>query len=562
MSEGEARLHHRGIFLSRVRSRLFTLVLATATLVGGIGALRTVGAEEPATTAAPSAVGIAADAPVQRVAASVGAAPAVASAAAPRLVAVAGRIGHRVAWRPSAPVLQAAGIAVGGEVSENDLVRAARVLGVRLGKTLGPSDVDRVMAAARRRTAPALWAAGIDFGATVNEGDLKYAARVLGVNVGRSLDAQDVVRVLAASSRSLSLKRRSAVSPGLTYERWRAAMGKQASTAHVLRWRWRDPVVNLRVEPTGALGSRVSVPEAARRRGGKAVAVVNGGLWIGGGNPDGLLVSGGQLISDPTMGRYWVRGQRGAFGLGDGRYIVGRPTWDAHVDVADVGALPLGGLNRPLRKDDLVVYTPSWGGKTRTPPGTVTLTIRDLALAASFDETREVSSTWRGNTAIPNGGVVLAGSGKVAETLRAAQRGAALHLRIAAMEDWSDSREALASGPLLIHDALRTSVEEWRTEGFGPRHTDGRHPRTALGFTPDGEAILVVVDGRQPGHSAGMSIAETTALLRAFGAVDAVMLDGGGSSHMVVRGRTVNRPCCDGRPRAVATALVFYRGAS
>ncbi|MGH3441253.1 MAG: phosphodiester glycosidase family protein [Nitriliruptorales bacterium] len=544
--------------MTRARSRLFTLVLATATLIGGIGAASTVGAvEPPGQTARPGRLVSAAANGGQALAA--GTETTNVAAAVARVLPTASNIVHRVAWRTDVPALRAAGVEVGAELSEDDLVRAAKILGVRLGRTVRQRDVDRVMAAARRRTAPALWAAGIDFGTTVDEGDLRYAGRVLGVRAGKRLDPQDVVRILGASSRALSVKRRSAVAAGLTYERWRAAMGKQASVVHVLRWRWRDPVVDLRVEPAGAFGTRATVPAAARRR-PKAVAVVNGGLWVGGGEPDGLLISGGRLMTDPTMGRFWVRGQRGAFGIGDGGYVVGRPDWEAHVDVAGVGALPIGGVNRALGRNDLVVYTPSWGVKTRTPPGSVTLTIEDLALTPSFDETRTISSRWRGNTAIPKGGIVLAASGRAAESLRAAQKAADVHLRIAALGDWSDSREALASGPLLIQNAQRTSVEEWRTEGFGPRHTDGRHPRTALGFTSEGEAILVVVDGRQPGYSAGMSIAETTALLRAFGATDAVMLDGGGSSHMVVRGKTVNLPCCDGRPRPVATTLVFYRG--
>lgn len=547
--------------MARRRLRSRALLLIAALLTAGFGVLPILRAEGP--PAAPVEAAPAMDVRPDMPNYDVDAPPALdlaASTAEPRLVALTGGVDARVAWRPSAPVLRAAGIEVGGEVTEDDLVRAAKILNVRLGKTLDPSDVDRVAAAARRRTAPALWASGIDFGATVDEGDLRYAARVLGVDVGQRLDAADVVRVLGASSRALSVQRRAAVAPGLTYERWRASMGNKAAVAHVLRWRWRNPVVDLRVEPAGSLGSRASIPQAARQRGSGAVAVVNGGLWIGGGNPDGLLVSGGQLISDPTMGRDWVRGQRGAFGLGDGGYVVGRPHWEAHVDVAGIGALPVGGVNRPLGRNDLVIYTPSWGSTTRTPRASVTLTIKDLSLTPSFDETREISSTWKATTAIPEGGIVLAASGTVAESLRGAGRGTALHLRIAALEEWSASREALASGPLLIQNAHRTSVEEWRTEGFGPRHTDGRHPRTALGFTPEGEAILVVVDGRQPGYSVGMSIAETTALLRSFGATDAVMLDGGGSSHMVVRGGTVNRPCCDSRPRPVATALVFYRG--
>lgn len=58
----------------------------------------------------------------------------------------------------------------------------------------------------------------------------------------------------------------------------------------------------------------------------------------------------------------------------------------------------------------------------------------------------------------------------------------------------------------------------------------GRNPRTAVGRTPEGKALLVVVDGRQPGYSAGITLEELAYLLAGLGAWEAVALDGGGSS--------------------------------
>ena len=72
--------------------------------------------------------------------------------------------------------------------------------------------------------------------------------------------------------------------------------------------------------------------------------------------------------------------------------------------------------------------------------------------------------------------------------------------------------------------------------------------------TPDGR--YVVVDGRQPGHSVGMSLPELTALSRRLGLVDALNLDGGGSTTMVVKGAVVNRPSDPLGPRPVSDAIV------
>ena len=63
-----------------------------------------------------------------------------------------------------------------------------------------------------------------------------------------------------------------------------------------------------------------------------------------------------------------------------------------------------------------------------------------------------------------------------------------------------------------------------------------RHPRSAVGLTADGRTlILLAVDGRQEGHSRGVTLAELAALFKSLGADSAINLDGGGSSSMVLR---------------------------
>jgi exopolysaccharide biosynthesis protein len=84
-----------------------------------------------------------------------------------------------------------------------------------------------------------------------------------------------------------------------------------------------------------------------------------------------------------------------------------------------------------------------------------------------------------------------------------------------------------------------------------------RHPRTALGWREDGTLLLVVVDGRQPGYSEGMSLFELTELFRALSAVEALNLDGGGSTTLVVAGAVANRPSDREGERAVANAVLL-----
>ena len=87
------------------------------------------------------------------------------------------------------------------------------------------------------------------------------------------------------------------------------------------------------------------------------------------------------------------------------------------------------------------------------------------------------------------------------------------------------------------------------------RRGSQRHPRTNVGVTDDGRVLMVTVDGRQPGYSVGVSLAEMGQLMTSLGARDSFNFDGGGSTVMARRfladGRfaVTNRPS-DGREAA------------
>lgn len=113
--------------------------------------------------------------------------------------------------------------------------------------------------------------------------------------------------------------------------------------------------------------------------------------------------------------------------------------------------------------------------------------------------------------------------------------------------------EALGGFPELIRDGRPVLAGQTVAASFG----EARHPRTAIGWTPDRRLLLVVVDGRQPEWSAGMSLEELTWLLQRLGASHALNLDGGGSTAMVVHGAVVNRPSDREGERAVGNALAL-----
>lgn len=120
-------------------------------------------------------------------------------------------------------------------------------------------------------------------------------------------------------------------------------------------------------------------------------------------------------------------------------------------------------------------------------------------------------------------------------------------------------------GVLLRDGEIPASLDSTGAESFR-----GRHPRTAVGWSADQRRlVLAVVDGRQPGYSAGMTLRELAATMRDLGASEALNLDGGGSSAMAIAVReaggatsvrVVNRPSDKEGERPVANVLAVTRG--
>ena len=93
-----------------------------------------------------------------------------------------------------------------------------------------------------------------------------------------------------------------------------------------------------------------------------------------------------------------------------------------------------------------------------------------------------------------------------------------------------------------------------------------RHPRSAVGVSRNGRyLILMAIDGRQPGYSESASTGETAEWMRKLGAYNALNLDGGGSTALVIEGpdgspQVLNRPCGSppGKERRVANHIGVY----
>ncbi|MBT3216377.1 MAG: phosphodiester glycosidase family protein [Candidatus Marinimicrobia bacterium] len=118
-------------------------------------------------------------------------------------------------------------------------------------------------------------------------------------------------------------------------------------------------------------------------------------------------------------------------------------------------------------------------------------------------------------------------------------------------------QDAIQAGPVLIKDGeINITSDE---ELFFNTTIPGVHPRSAVGIDENGSIIFCVVDGRQL-ESRGVDLNELAIIMKDIGCVDALNLDGGGSSAMVVGGKLINRPIGLVTEREVMSAFgVFSR---
>jgi hypothetical protein len=122
---------------------------------------------------------------------------------------------------------------------------------------------------------------------------------------------------------------------------------------------------------------------------------------------------------------------------------------------------------------------------------------------------------------------------------------------------WWKMRTAVGGGPVLIHDGkIRISNRE---EQLFPDSEGDHQPRTAMGYTRDGLLIVLAIEGLAPGKAAGATLQEEARILLGLGCYEALNLDGGGSSCLLVNGKETIRPSAIGGERPVPTVFLIKR---
>jgi exopolysaccharide biosynthesis protein len=287
-----------------------------------------------------------------------------------------------------------------------------------------------------------------------------------------------------------------------------------------------------------------------------AVAATNGGYFrttgTFRGESAGTYVLDGKLLSEP----YNDRAAAGLISAKDGDSLVfGHLKFSAKIS-NNHSSHDVAGVNRPPSTDELLIFNPEFHKTTLTTSEGVEAVVRNGRVTLVRDH--------EGSTRIPHDGYVLHATGKAREwVLKNIRRGMRLHFswQLIPVEPelsarWAPARSIVGGGPMLIKNGQITITNE--QEKILPAFVSDRHPRTAIAKLNSGKILLLTVDGRQPGVSAGMSLTALSDLLIEFGAVEAINLDGGGSTTMFVRDKVVNKPSDQTGERPVSDAILVF----
>ena len=289
---------------------------------------------------------------------------------------------------------------------------------------------------------------------------------------------------------------------------------------------------------SAGIGTETLVSLAQRH---KALAAINGGFFeMAGtfrGESIGALKIGGEWVSEPEQGRAVI-----GFRTVEGKIevYIDRIALQQELVLPSGGTLPINGMNRERGKNELVIYRPHFHAVTLTMSDGVEAVVRNGEVVSIHEG--------QGSSRIPADGYVLSASGKRRETLlthiaeddTVQIRETIIPERVGDSELWASFAHIVGGGPLLLQNGTATSTQAYEREGFDRAFHSFWHPRTAVGKKADGTLLFVTITAAKAGVRRGVMLPRLAELFLEWGATDALNLDGGNSSMLVIRDKVVS----------------------
>lgn len=287
----------------------------------------------------------------------------------------------------------------------------------------------------------------------------------------------------------------------------------------------------------------------------RIIGAINADFFEADGTPTGAQVAQGELLQRP--GSLPVLGYSP-----DKDFVIDVVGFQGILISAEDSTHAIQGINETRGDNKLIIYNRYFGTSTHTNYwGTeivskyvISPVLNDTVLLKVVAKD-SIMAAGHGNNAIPADGLVLSGHGTAQDFLNESiSIGDTIRMLLQLPPTHIPIKELVGGHPQIICDGVKCVP--------GGSFSSDRHPRTAVGLNQDSTKIyFVVVDGRQTGYSVGMSLYELADYMLEWGVYQAINLDGGGSSSMVVRNAIVNSPSDASGERRVANALLLVSAA-
>ena len=347
--------------------------------------------------------------------------------------------------------------------------------------------------------------------------------------------------------------------PGVEYAQVEHKLGSDPVKINLLRLDLTKVRLDVQLGMDAVVGLEKTSSIAARHGG---VAAINSGFFrldtsIFAGEPAGILAVDGVLLSESLNDRValWIENQRDSSVVEIGRFK------STSILRTQAGAsVEINGINRERKDNEVVIYTSHFGRSTLTD-----LTGKEfIVLGTVGHSSGRLVEARAGSSLLTGGQFIVSTSGNASQkVMDAAVKNRfgswfiETRLDQVGTKSWGSpgtETDLVAGVPQLIKNGKIDIT--WEQEKASRAFAETRHPRTAVAKLKDGKFLMMTADGRQPGVSVGMSLQELAEYLFSLGAVDAMNLDGGGSTTMVLDDKVVNTPSDKEGERKIGDAIV------
>jgi hypothetical protein len=347
------------------------------------------------------------------------------------------------------------------------------------------------------------------------------------------------------------------IGPGVTYGRWKLTTSAGPLELSIATVDLKNPYVELQAvsHGDGIVGPGERLSSMADRAG--AELGVNADYFdINETNsPLGALLINGRLLHQPDASAVFAADAHKAV-------FMGPIQWRASLQGRQGTGLELRRVNEwSQASDGPAELTPEFGAQKAFGASEMILTPANPTgsyTVARIDRNLQTFDMLSANQI----GIALTAS-DADQVLKNFQMGDDVTLASQSSPELAPFELAVGGGPLLV----RLGQDVVDPSAPAPEETDVPNPVTGVGVSADGTTLwLVVVDGRAPSRSIGLTRPQFAALFRALGAAEAMAFDSGGSSEMVVRhlGDTATEVAnvpADGRERSIADGLFVVNSA-